>query len=469
MYQQLQPNHNTHVLAHMNPKEIGVLSNMQGNVERDHNGVPVFHDNLVHAFKNPEMIPHMQDAIRQAHAQGGSVHNYHNDPVQTLADNGIHGDTALAWLPNNLSRLFDEAIGHPGGSRNPHDGHKQYFDMTGILSGLGKLGSSAMSGMGTMAQAASPYLQQAMKSPMMQQLASQGMGMLANKIGQGNPNSAIGRFAQQAAGHLTSNMADTIGQHGFDPNQMMQSAQGSFGNVMNQGMNQGMNYMNRQSGMPEMPQQPSLLTNKYQDMPQDPRTMQQRFSDFGSQYGGELAGRAAGAFNKFASPYMGEQYGQFGNALENFARNQGSRYGAQLGERAGGGADQVMQQMGISNRLGANGAGRGPAYTMPQLGANGAGRGPAYTMPQQAQNAGGNFGARSMVNRPVPSQSMNRFKQPMQNSYAPQQFGGYEDQGYAEGGVVAPHQNNGHPTLGYMANQLMNQQEARHGSYGYGN
>lgn len=436
----------THTLAHFNPSELHTMVGLQGGPQYAQDGQLAF-NNLDHALHHPAMIPHMANAIQQAHAYagGGMVNHFHNDPEQAIADQGLHGDHNVAWVPHRLSHLFDQAIGRPGGDINPNTGLKQYWSLGGILDSAKKAVSNPMS-----------TLKNVVQSDTFKNLAGQGaqmgLGMLANKLGNTNTGNGLGNFAAQAAGHLASHAADTIGANGLNRDALMQAGRQGLGNIVQQGMNQGLSHLTG-----EAPIGPNVLTNAHLNMPTDNTSIAQKLGAMGAGVGSNLAGHAIGALNQHAGNLLGQEaYAPLGAAIHHAGTNYAANLGNQVGSHVGGIADQGLNA--VKQRFAEHGGSMHPGLPAPMS----AGTAPqmhyernnyafgGMTAPQQAPMSAPMYGRPARQWQP-PQNNMDQSSGQAPAMGAPSSF---------------PQRPNGHPT-GQLSNMLMDHQ-AKQGMYGYG-
>jgi len=198
-----QPSHHSdtdHLIkAHFNPEELKYLDHIQGaTVKEGHPRLRSYAD-LDKVVVNPHVMSNVHMHTREHLAAGG--------PAQPMgraeASDGINGDTELAYIGPHLHHLLDVYAGQK--TRNPYDGHPQYFSLSGLLGGLGKaIGGIPLIG-GALSSVAQNVLPMAgtalgtmMGGPMGGMLGSQGASMLSNSMfgGQGG---AQGAQPQQAA------------------------------------------------------------------------------------------------------------------------------------------------------------------------------------------------------------------------------------------------------------------------------
>jgi len=119
---------NSYVAAHFSKKELDALDHLQGGSER-HNKTGIrSYKGLEALLKNPHLLKLIHEHSASHHAEGGSI--------QGMAHNGRHGDTEMAFIGPHTRQLLDKLAGHK--TRNPYDGHPEYFSLGKMLGGIGK-------------------------------------------------------------------------------------------------------------------------------------------------------------------------------------------------------------------------------------------------------------------------------------------------------------------------------------------
>ena len=119
---------NSYVAAHFSKKELDALDHLQGGSER-HNKTGIrSYKGLEALLKNPHLLKLIHEYSTSHHAEGGSI--------QGMAHNGRHGDTEMAFIGPHTRQLLDKLAGHK--TRNPYDGHPEYFSLGKMLGGIGK-------------------------------------------------------------------------------------------------------------------------------------------------------------------------------------------------------------------------------------------------------------------------------------------------------------------------------------------
>src|ERR1700735_1977067 len=192
------------IAAHVSPHELTIMDHLQGGAKLGKGGVRTY-SHLEELIKNPHILHNVHKHAhhnRKHHAHGGAATMGH------LRAGGRNGDTEIAMIGPHTHHLFNQLAGHA--TRNPNDGHPEYFDISGalgglwnsvkgaapgIMSGIGSAAQSAMPAMKNIAQAALPALM-----PMAQQALSN-MGA-AGQVGA----SMLPAAAQAALGPTPPNM-----------------------------------------------------------------------------------------------------------------------------------------------------------------------------------------------------------------------------------------------------------------------
>lgn len=142
----------TMVIAHFKPSELDMMDHLQGGTKRNSAGVrtynPLYHGLLKHGPIKDTFLDH----ARIHNANGGSI----QAKLETMRRHGRHGDSEVAYIPHGLAEIFDKAIG--GRVHNPHDGHPEYFSLSGKLAPLMDMFSRGTSQVGNFARSAGSSL-----------------------------------------------------------------------------------------------------------------------------------------------------------------------------------------------------------------------------------------------------------------------------------------------------------------------
>lgn len=272
--------------AHVNRHELAMMDHAQGGAKIDRNGVRSYAP-LEALIKNPHIVHNIHKHYhhnRKHHAQGG-----YSPAMEQLREGGRNGDNELAMIGPHTHHLFNQLAGHA--TRNPNDGHPEYFDLSGamsglfnsvkgaapgIMSGMGNMFNSAMPAMKNIAQAALPALmpmaQQALSNmgsagqvgasmlpaaaqaalgptpqnmnPMYQNMG-QSLGQAAQAYAGGaSPQQAFGQGVQNFGGNMGGGIGNAIQEAG------QSFGQGNgFGPSMQRGMQRGFDEMGGRQGM----------------------------------------------------------------------------------------------------------------------------------------------------------------------------------------------------------------------------
>jgi hypothetical protein len=124
------------ILAHFNKHELDEMDKIQGVVHRCKKTGVKSYPGLESMLKNPHLMQAVHHHSRQHHAHGGmaSPHMSRHD-ADEFRSHGVHGDTEAAFIgPHTYS--FYHAVAKPGTVVNGHDGHPQFFSLSGALGGL---------------------------------------------------------------------------------------------------------------------------------------------------------------------------------------------------------------------------------------------------------------------------------------------------------------------------------------------
>lgn len=217
------------VLAHFSKPEIAAMTQLQGHSAFDKETGAHDFTSLGKDLEHP-LVGHMFHKHAVQHfASGGHLNQ--------TAHAGRFGDNAVAKIPMSLASKLDSYIGGP--SINPTTGHREYFSLGGLMSGIGKVGSTIGGHVGNLVNIAKPAIGNIGNtirngiSTAGQQIARHApavMGHLGNIAGQLAPV-AVQYGAQYLQNKLNPQQAPQV-----DPNQMFQDATGSIaGNFGDEG------------------------------------------------------------------------------------------------------------------------------------------------------------------------------------------------------------------------------------------
>ena len=277
-------------LAHMSPHELNILDHLQGGTERHNKSGIRSYSHLEELFKNPHLREQFHHHAAEHHAMGGEAGEDGHDMchggmdhmsqggMEHLKQDGRHGDTEMALIGPQTHHFFNQMAGQS--TRNPHDGHPEYWSLGGALSGLAKgikggasaIGRGAMAAgrgayslakraaptLGAIGQAATPALANIASEHLQKHLGDSGgmLGQLGGALG----NAAFGKMAGQGknpigtyigeglgkfatAAHNGEGMRSAIGQ-GLSHTGMQFGNDNATGNIMSsvgQGLQNGQN------------------------------------------------------------------------------------------------------------------------------------------------------------------------------------------------------------------------------------
>jgi len=204
----------TLTLAHMSPHELNILDHLQGGTERHNKSGVRSYSHLEELLKNPHIRANVHHHAREHHAMGGDADMSHAE-VQHLAHYGRGGDTEMALIGPHTHHLFNAMAGYS--TRNPHDGHPEYFSLKGALSGLMKgikgVGSTVMKGvkaaaptLGAIGRAALPAVSNIVQDKFGDKMG--GLGGVLGQLGSGLAGAAFDKMA----GPGQHTFGDAIGQ-----------------------------------------------------------------------------------------------------------------------------------------------------------------------------------------------------------------------------------------------------------------
>ena len=136
--------HKRMIAAHFNPQELHELDHWQGSIQRSSKDGRRSYGHLEDILKNPHLLGAIHHHASQHRAMGGHMH-------EAEAQDGRHGDTEIAYIGPHMRHLLDAYAGHA--TRNPHDGHPEYFSLSGMMGGLRNTLGTVGRGIGNAASA----------------------------------------------------------------------------------------------------------------------------------------------------------------------------------------------------------------------------------------------------------------------------------------------------------------------------
>jgi hypothetical protein len=320
------------IAAHFNPRELDYLDHLQGATVRVGPKRMRSYKDLEGVAANPHIMSNIHMHTREHLANGGAAGPMH----KAEAYDGRYGDTELGEIGPHLRHLLDIYAGHK--TKNPYDGHPEYFSLSGLLGGFGKaIGGIPLIG-GALSSVAQNVLPMAgtaigtmLGGPMGGMIGGQGANMLSNTMfgGQGggapqaqapayNPSMGMGSQLRNAAfsalGNHFGQQSSPLGQGvsaGFNAmangqglrgaaNSAFQGAGGMQG-LQRAGMDAfnayrgggqspaaalrygASSYLQPQMGPQQMPQGYQQPMNQQQPMQQQPMQMPQPYQQFQQQ------------------------------------------------------------------------------------------------------------------------------------------------------------------------------------------
>lgn len=233
-------NKSKYEMAHFNPKEVEVLDETQGGRRNMPNTDIRLMDVLEHLLsdKNNEKMLMKQ---YERHAKGGSIGEILRE-ADRMRSRGRNGDSEVAFIGPNTKRIFNKLM--HGGSVNPSTNKAEYFNLGGMIGGIGKTLSRGLSGMGkTLGGVGSKVLgglQGALPGAIMGGMEGGPEGALAGGLSSflSNQGGTTSRPPQNL-----NNLGQQFMNSSY-PQQMMGSGMGQ--QFMNSGMGQGMQNMYNQ-------------------------------------------------------------------------------------------------------------------------------------------------------------------------------------------------------------------------------
>jgi hypothetical protein len=147
-----EKNENTYDYAHFNPKELEILDETQGG-RTNYPKTPLRHfEKLEHIMSDPKIEKLLMKQYEH-HAKGGRIGDMLRE-ADSLRQKGRKGDIDIAVIGPNTRRIFNKLMN--GGSVNPESGKSEYFNLGGMMKGIGRTVSHGVSSLGHMATKALP-------------------------------------------------------------------------------------------------------------------------------------------------------------------------------------------------------------------------------------------------------------------------------------------------------------------------
>lgn len=226
------------IIAHMSPAEVKELFKLQGGESYDHaTQLPHFRK-LLELMSRPEVLPMLQNLIRQPRAEGGAVERM-ND---YLRQSGRFGDTVPVKMPRAMADLFDMHLNSGRPSINPNTGKREYF-LGSLFGGLSKILSPIT---GAISSVASPIMSK------ISQFAAPAINAIGNTLGAPGTGEALTNTLMgvaNAAQNAQSGGNFDVGSFGKNA---LSSAVQSFAPIAAQGAQAGLSALGAESGNPEL-------------------------------------------------------------------------------------------------------------------------------------------------------------------------------------------------------------------------
>ena len=303
---------NSYVAAHFSKKELDALDHLQGGSER-HNKTGIrSYKGLEALLKNPHLLKLIHEYSTSHHAEGGSI--------QGMAHNGRHGDTEMAFIGHHTRQLLDKLAGHK--TRNPYDGHPEYFSLGKILGGIGKtimrVPKGIIKGVSGIGKTFGNL------SPTSRGMLGKAAAAAAFPI-MGPAAAALPSIAKAAPNFLKHIKGFFAGKEKSSVNDLKEQANSMLGQAQQYGQNMYRKAQDKAQGMYDQG------INRAQDM-----------YDQGINYGQQAQNEAQNMYGR-AQEYGQNMYNQGQQAYGN-ARNQAKGYGQDIYNKAQGMGNQYALQ-----------------------------------------------------------------------------------------------------------------------------
>jgi hypothetical protein len=194
------------ILAHFSSQELHDIGNILGHQKTGPNGIRDLSD-LDHILHDP----HVRQHLMHAH-QSNRAHRAMGGSLQDMASQGRFGDNQLAAITPQTQQALNSIVGQP--TMNPNTGHPEYPMLSGLFSGLSKMGGSLARGASTLGRGLASGASR---------FASSGIG---KTLGNG-----ISQVAKHAAPALTNGLVGGLTNWA--------QGGGSFGDSMKEGLKTG--------------------------------------------------------------------------------------------------------------------------------------------------------------------------------------------------------------------------------------
>jgi hypothetical protein len=215
--------------AHMSKHELEVMDHLQGGTEKNRHGARCY-SHLEELLKNPHLRMSIHHHGMEHKMAGGEVDHMTQEELHRFRENGRNGDDEVAMIGPHTHHYLNMMAGHS--TRNPHDGHPEYFSLGSALTGLWKgvkgagsaigrgaasLGRSALAAgkaaaptLGAIGAAATPALANIASEHLQKHLGDAGgmLGQLGGALGQ----SAFGKLAGPGQNPIGTAIGEGLGK-----------------------------------------------------------------------------------------------------------------------------------------------------------------------------------------------------------------------------------------------------------------
>lgn len=313
-----EKNDDKYDLAHFNPKELEILDETQGGRTNYPKSDLRHFEKLEHLMSDPKVEKLLMKQYEH-HAKGGQIGDMLRE-ADSMRAKGRNGDIDVGVIGPNTRRIFNKLCN--GGSVNKATGKSEYFNLGGMMKGIGRTVSHGARSLGHMATQALPgAIMGGMEGGPAGALAG-GMGSLAM-----NQMSGGGRKAPQ--------IPQNLGQMG---QQFMGSQMGQNMQSRGQGMYNNANQHYQKTVNSPMGRAAMGAYNGY--------------NNSNRQMPSTLAGAGKNYMNNSSQGQAAQQYGQnmYNNANQQYQGAMNSPMGQsfQQGYNNGGNGQQQQQQGGYN-------------------------------------------------------------------------------------------------------------------------
>ena len=324
-------------IAHFSPSELHILDEMQGG---EHRLGHMRHFAPLEKILHDPKIKSILLKHYEAHAKGGRIGDMLRE-ADKMKRKGRFGDTEIALVGPKTIEIFNHIM--HGGSKNPHTGKHEFFNLGGFLGGVGKTIGRGVKAVGKYAGPVAGALGKALPGAVAGFTTGGPLGALAGGVGSlamGSPSKMPNSMGKAAKALQQSPMGQQFmnSPYGQQAQNLYNQGKQAYGQGMN-AYKQGKDLYNQFKNVAQTPEA--------QQMMQHPWAQQAMNSSYGQQAqqafdkGNKLYNRAQNTYNNVQkeaqNAYGSAQnaYGNFQNAYNNMQQPQGQPQNQMQGQPQG--------------------------------------------------------------------------------------------------------------------------------------